>query len=137
VYDGDSFQWVETYAAIQGIQGLQGLQGVEGDIEDADIISLTYAATTNLDMTLLSGNYANLSLAGNVIFTTSNLALGKITTIRIAADSTARNFTFPSGWRFMGIKPNSLGAGKIALLNLVFFGDQNSDCVASYASEGL
>jgi hypothetical protein len=140
INDGDSFQWVELPTSIQGpqgIQGTQGLQGTEGDIEDADIISLTYSATTNLDMTTLSGNYATLALTGNVTFTTSNLALGKITTIRITADFTTRNFTFPGEWRFMGIKPASIGPNKIAMLNLVFFGSSNADCVASYASEGL
>jgi hypothetical protein len=94
--------------------------------------TLTYAATTDLDMASLAGGYRTLSLTGNVTFTSSNRASGRQVTIRIVCDATTRNLTFPAGWVFLGTKPTSIAGSKTAVLSLTFFGTADTDCVAAY-----
>ena len=96
---------------------------------------LTYAATVNLDMTALAGLYATLSLTGNVTFTASNMAAGRMATLRIECDGTQRTLGFPAGWRFIGTKPANIAASKIAILTVMFFGTTEADGVAAYGVE--
>jgi hypothetical protein len=94
--------------------------------------TLTYAATTNLDCD--GDGFQTLSLTGNVTFTTSNRASGRSKTIRIVADGSSRNLTFPAGWTFVGAAaPSSIAASKTAILTVTFFGTADSDAIAAYA----
>lgn len=97
--------------------------------------AITYAATTNLDLSSLNGQYRTISLTGNLTFTTSNLANGRSAVIRLVADATTRTLGFPAGWKFIGVKPTSIVASKTAVLSLSFFGTSDSDCVAAYGVE--
>jgi len=97
--------------------------------------TLTYAATVDLDMATLNGTYQTISLTGNLTFTTSNRASGRETTLRLLADASLRTLTFPAGWRFVGTKPASIAANKVAVLSLKFFGAADSDCVAAWGVE--
>jgi predicted nucleotide-binding protein len=98
-----------------------------------DVLStLTYAATTNLDFN--NDNIKTLTLTGNVTFTTSNKAAIKQKVIRIIGDSSARTFTFPVGWVFIGSgMPASIATGKTAILSLYCFGSNETDIVAAYS----
>ena len=93
---------------------------------------LTYSATTNLDFSL--PNVRTLSLTGDVTFTTSNLANGRSMTIRIDADSTPRNLTFPAGWKFLGsAAPTVIASSATAMLVLNAFGNSDSNVLAAYS----
>lgn len=94
--------------------------------------TISYAATTDLDMAALAGGYRTISLTGNITFTTSNRASGRTVVIRVICDSTQRTLTFPAGWVFVGSKPANIAASKTAVLSLTFFGTADTDCVAAY-----
>lgn len=94
--------------------------------------TITYAATTDLDMSALAGGYRTISLTGNLTLTTSNRASGRTVTLRLICDATARTLTFPAGWVFVGQKPATIAASKTAVLSLTFFGTADTDCVAAY-----
>jgi uncharacterized protein YjiK len=91
----------------------------------------TYAATTNLDFALNS--LTTVTLAGNVTFTTSNLAAGRSVTVRVISDASLRTFAFP-GWVFIGAAaPASIAASKTGVLTLTSFGTTDADVVAAWA----
>jgi hypothetical protein len=95
--------------------------------------ALTYAATTDIDFN--GRGQQTLSLTGDVTFTTSNRAAGKSVSLKILADASIRNFTFPA-WKFVGAAaPASIAANKTAILTLTSFGANDSDIVAAYAEE--
>lgn len=96
------------------------------------VSAVTYAATTNLDFNLAA--YRTLALTGDVTFTTSNLAAGKTSTVKILCDATPRTFTFPA-WKFMGTAPTGIAANKTGILSVTPFGAVDTDCVAAYAVE--
>lgn len=92
---------------------------------------IVYGATTNIDFTLAT--LQAVTLAGNITFTTSNLAPGRSVSMKILADGSTRNFTFP-GWIFIGAAaPASIAAGKTAVLSLVSYGSSDGAVVAAYA----
>lgn len=93
--------------------------------------TLTYAATTDIDLTVVG--VRTLSLTGNVTFTTSNRAAGRRACLKIAADGSTRTFTFPS-WVFVGAAaPANIAANKSAILSLTSFGANDTDIIAAYA----
>jgi hypothetical protein len=104
-----------------------GLQAATG------FSTLTYSATTDLDMAALDGQVRTLTLTGNVTFTTSNDANGRRTVIRLLPGASQRTLTFPNDWVFVSTKPATLAANKSAVLSLTFFGSTDADCIAAYA----
>ena len=98
--------------------------------------TLSYASTVNLDMSTLAGLYRTLSLTGNLTFTTSNRAAGRIVVLRLICDATQRNLTFPADWKFIGTKPSNIAASKTGILTLTFFGSTDADCIAAYGVQG-
>lgn len=98
--------------------------------------TITYAATTNLDLAVLDGQYRTINLTGNLTLTTSNLANGRSTVIRLVADATQRTLTFPTNWKFIGIaRPANLAASKTGVLSVTFFGGTDADAVAAWSVE--
>lgn len=93
--------------------------------------TLTYAATTDIDMSHVD-NYRTISLTGNITFTTSNKALMRSKTIRIISDASARTFTFPASWKWLGTTPTGIAASKTAILTLLCYGTAETDVLASY-----
>jgi hypothetical protein len=91
----------------------------------------TATGTQNIDFT--SEGYLTHSITGNITYTASNYAEGKSLTIRITSDGTTRNLTFPSSWVFVGAKPTSIAASKVAALSVTSFGATEANCVAAYA----
>jgi len=98
--------------------------------------AITYAATVNLDLAALDGQYRTISLTGNLALTTSNRAAGRTAVIRIIADASQRTLTFPADWKFLGTKPANIAASKTGVLSLTFFGTADSDCVAAWGVQG-
>lgn len=98
--------------------------------------TLSYAATTDIDFAAVTGTYQTVSLTGDVTFTTSNRAAGRSVVLRIICDGTNRNFTFPAGWKFLGVSaPASITANKTAVLSVTLFGTADSDAVCAYSVE--
>lgn len=96
------------------------------------IANLVYAASTAIDFN--GADFRTISLTGDITFTTSNLGVGKTTTLKILADASLRNFTFPAGWVFVGsAAPASIAANKTAILSLTSFGATDAGVIAAYA----
>lgn len=98
---------------------------------------ITYAATSNIDMVnAVAVPYREITLGGNVTFTTSNVSNLLELTIRIIGDGSTRNLTFPAGWKFVGgAAPTQLAANKEAILTIVAFGNNDASIRAAYAAE--
>lgn len=97
---------------------------------------LPYAASVNLNFDYNTSVYLTLNLTGDVTFTTSNRASARAKAVRIIADGSDRNFTFPAGWVWVGLTPPAtIAANKTAILSVTCFGADDTDIVATYAVE--
>jgi len=119
------------------IQNLTSSTSTVSDISTSKNIAINVAtlATTSgtqlLDFT--SQGYLTHSITGNITYTSQNYSEGKSLTVRITSDGTARNLNFPASWVFVGSKPTSLAASKVAILSVTSFGTTEANCVAAYA----
>lgn len=96
--------------------------------------AIIYAASVNLDFNGVA--HKRIDLTGNLSLTATNMDYGKSFLLRIAADGSARNLSFPVGWKFVGAAaPASIAANKTALLELKAFGTTDTDVVAQYDVE--
>lgn len=96
--------------------------------------ALSYATPKALDFS--AHGFQTISLTGDITFTTSNKASGRMLSIKILCDGTGRAFTFPAGWIFVGAAaPSGIAASKTAILSLTCFGSNDSDVIAAYAEE--
>jgi hypothetical protein len=94
----------------------------------------SYAAQVGLDF--LNAVYRTVTLAGDIEFQTSNLAAGRQVAVRVVADGSSRNLTFPAGWTFLSAAaPATIDANKTAVLSLTAFGPTDADVVAAWAVE--
>jgi len=94
--------------------------------------TLTYGSTVTVDFD--TTEILTVTLTGNIDFNaTSNKASGRHKTIRIVGDGSSRTLAFHADWKFVGTKPTSLAANKVAILTLTCFGTNDSDIVAGYA----
>ena len=91
----------------------------------------TASGTQNLDFT--SEGYLTHAITGNITYTASNYSAGRSLSIRITCDGTQRNLTFPAGWVFVGSKPATIAASKVAVLSITSFGATEANTVAAYA----
>jgi len=96
--------------------------------------TLTYTATVDL---AFSGTPANtVTLAGNITFTTSDLAAGRWKSVRIVGDGSSRTLAFPADWKWVGdLKLTTLSANKVARLTVESWGTTDAACIAAYAAE--
>lgn len=113
-----------------GTPGNAGLQPASG----YDAIS--YAATVTLDFAARNRRIDTILLTGALELLSSNLANGQEVRLRLVCDATDRALTFPTDWKFVGTKPATLAASKVAILSLASFGTTNADVVAAYAAQG-
>jgi hypothetical protein len=95
--------------------------------------TITYASTVDLDLAVQHGRVDTITLTGPLTFTTSNLANGRVTGLRLIPGASARDLTFPVDWTFLSAKPASLPADKIARLTIEVHGTTNADVVAAIA----
>ncbi len=87
------------------------------------------------NVTLNFGSFGSkrITLTGDVAFSAVGFGFGTRLELRILCDGTARNLTWPAGWKFVGgAAPASIAANKTALLHLHAFGTGESDVVAQY-----
>lgn len=80
------------------------------------IVTLTYAATTDIDFD--AGDEQDLTLTGNVTLTFSHLAAGKGVTVYLTASGADRTITLPAGVVILGstTSPITLASGKEAAI---------------------
>jgi hypothetical protein len=95
--------------------------------------TITYSATVTLDFAARNRRIDTISLTGALELLSSNLANGQEVRLRLVCDATERALTFPTDWKFVGTKPSTLAASKVAILSLASFGTTNADVVAAYA----
>jgi hypothetical protein len=95
--------------------------------------TITYAAQVTLDFAALDKQMNTISLTGDLELLTSNLANSREVRLRLVNDATERTLTFPADWKFVGTKPATIAASKVAILSLGAFGTTNADVVAAYA----
>lgn len=103
---------------------------------DETVQVLSYSASVVLDFDITLPAYRDLTLAGDVTFTTANLKGGRAIVIRIAAGASLRDFTFPAGWVFLtSAAPASIAANKTGVLSITAFGATDATVIAAYAVE--
>lgn len=123
-------------AAAVAITGgdVTGLTSLGSDRHSVGVQGITYAATTDLDMTAV--NTQTLDLTGNVTFTTSNRGAGRGKSVKILCDGTGRTLAFPAGWKFVGgTMPSSIAANKTGILSILGYGSTDASIVAAWAVE--
>jgi hypothetical protein len=81
-------------------------------------------------------DYKTCTLTGDIDFTdSSNRAAGRSVVVRVVCDGSIRNVTFNANWKFVGAKPTTLAANKIAVLSLTAFDANETGVVAVWAAE--
>jgi hypothetical protein len=95
--------------------------------------TITYASSVALDLAARDGQVATITLTGSLELTTSNLATGRSTGLRLIPGASSRTLTFPTDWVFVSAKPASLPANKVARLSIECHGTTNADVVAAIA----
>jgi hypothetical protein len=95
--------------------------------------TIAYASSVALDLAVLAGQVNTITLTGALELTTSNLANGRTTGLRLIPGDTTRTLTFPADWKFVSAKPASLPADKIARLTIECHGTTNADVIAAIA----
>jgi hypothetical protein len=95
--------------------------------------AITYASSVALDLAASDGQVATITLTGSLELTTSNLANGRSTGLRLIPGANSRTLTFPTDWVFVSAKPASIPANKVARLSIECHGTTNADVVAAIA----
>jgi hypothetical protein len=94
--------------------------------------SVTFASTIDVGFND-EVNFRTVAVTGNLTFTGSGYQAGRMFSVRLVCDSTARNLTFPAGWVFLGVEPSAMTASETAVLSLFCYGSTEADVVAAYA----
>jgi len=110
----DNFEYLETEI---------GNAGPAFSTAGSDTVALDFAGDS----------IVTRSAAGNVTFTGTNYTAGRSATVRIVADGTDRDLTFPSNWKWVSLKPTSLTASETGILTVTCFGSADTDAVAAWA----
>jgi hypothetical protein len=109
--------------------------GEQGPLGTPTHTTLVYNATVNLDFSTAAESHT-ISLTGDLILTTSNLAAGRRKYVRLIDDSSARALTTPVGWTAVGSAvPANMTAGKKALLELYSFTNADAGVLVKYTEE--
>jgi hypothetical protein len=103
----------------------------------SEIVTIPYAATINIDFALHAGRILAITLAGNIIFTFSNLSPGREVGIDLTCDSTARTITFPPDVKFLGTSgvPTTIQPSKVLAIGLVSHGTTAAQVRAGAAAQ--
>jgi hypothetical protein len=96
--------------------------------------TVPYAASLALNFN--SFGVKRISLTGNLSLSVVNQLNNQNLLVRLDADASTRNLTFPAGWRWLGsAAPANIAANKVALLRLWSFGTEETDVVAKWEVE--
>jgi hypothetical protein len=126
-----------TATTLGGLKVGRGLQvDAAGVVSVGDaLVQVDFQPTPTLDMSVPA---QRLTLTNNVGFAgTSNRVEGRAVELWLLNNTAAAvTLTFPSTWHFIGVRPTTLAAGKVAGLTLkCVFGDAEGGIVAGYADE--
>jgi hypothetical protein len=120
----NSAQWQDTFTTVNQYSG-------EWNNEHTlrhDSGTIVYGMTGR--------NVQTIVLSGDQTFTNSyGMAAGDSILVRLSAYSTSKTLSWNSQWKFIGGKPTSMAADKIALVSVLCFGTLSSDVVCTYAVE--
>lgn len=130
---------VGTHAAASGAHTIAGVTGLQTALDSKapatlTVVSVTYAATVNIDFAAYNGTIVVIgTLTGNLQLTFSNIATGRMCSVSLTCDATARNLTFPASAPFLGTKPSSIAAGKRARVSFECLGSTEASVDCGYA----
>jgi hypothetical protein len=94
---------------------------------------LTYGAVVDLTFAY---ERKRLILAGDVVFTAAAYDPGSHLVVVVEADASPRNLSFPAGWQFVGgVRPTTIAAGKVGLLELFCVTHLEANVVARWSVE--
>lgn len=139
VYDDVAGQWVnETITYSYDINDLTSLDSdniITAPNYDIDITTSANPGTLNFDFSAATGLY-DISIDEALTITGSNYRAGAIKTARIVNAGVAdQTFSYPANWKFVGIIPTSISAGKTGILTVTSFTTSDTGCVAAYIEE--
>lgn len=140
VYDGAD--WVSLPAAASGTVLTANGAGVVPSYQAAPggvtgVETLIYNVGGNaLDFDPAVPGFKQMTvIAGDITFTTSNLAPGRQVSILIQSLG-GSNFNFPAGWTWLnGGQPASITAAKSGVISLVSFASADASVVAAYSEQ--
>lgn len=98
------------------------------------IKTITYGSTTTIDFN--QGDMQQVQLTGDVTFVTANIKQGQTVLVRVTADASNRNLTFPSSWTWYPSStgaPTSIAATKSCLLALTAWTASDLGITAAWA----
>lgn len=127
-----------TAAELAHVHGVTA--DIQGQIDAKGPLTLTvglgYATSGLVAINFLTttGTWQFItSLTGNLTLTTSNRATGRHVKFVIQNGGTIRTLTFPATWAWVGgAAPANIAASKIGVLELVCFGANDSDIIATW-----
>lgn len=110
---------------------------VEPPVVVNPVVTVTYGASVEIDFAEAVNGMRTLTLAGNVLFTTTGLAAGREDVLmRVVGDGSERTLDFPGTWKWVGdFEPATLGASKTAVLRLSCWGNTDASVVAEWVVE--
>jgi hypothetical protein len=121
-----------AYGSLSGLPGVVSTT-TAGLAPATGFGTIAYASSVALDLAARDGQVATITLTGGLELTTSNLANGRSTGLRLIAGASSRALTFPTDWVFVSAKPASIPANKVARLTIECHGATNADVVAAIA----
>ena len=109
----------------------------EGDIDTLEnaVLIVEAAASDAVNLNFSVDRLVNRTPAGTITVTGSSYTAGKSVTLRVSNGGTARDISFPAGWKFVSFEPTSIAANKTGVLAVTSFGTSEADCVAAWAVE--
>lgn len=94
---------------------------------------LTYAGTVFMDFG--SQAYSTITLTGNLYIIPTGMLPGRGISARLVGDTVDRTIDFAGGVRFIGTRPTSLAANKIAIVSFSSYSNDLSNVVGAYSAE--
>ena len=106
------------------------------DIDNIQNLVHDISASPGTGMDFSTDQLQTLSRSTTTTFNGSNYAAGRSKTLKLLSTSgSSITLGFDSSWKFVGVKPTALAAGKTAILTLTCFGSTAADVIAAYAVE--
>jgi hypothetical protein len=92
-----------------------------------------YAGTVFMDFG--SQAYSTITLAGNLYIIPTGMQAGRGVSARLVGDTVDRSLDFAGGVRFIGTRPTTLAANKIAVVSFSSYSNDLSNVVGAYSAE--
>jgi hypothetical protein len=103
-------------------------------LESAGLVVET-AGSDSVALNFADDRLVTREATGDITVTGASYTAGKSVTLRVVADASSRNISFPANWKFVSFKPTSIAASKTGILAATSFGVTDADVVAAWAVE--